>query len=394
MKALFIVQGEGKGHLTQAIALYQMFQKNGHEVVATMVGVCKGRPVPSLYTNEIAAPLYTFDTPSLSYGKGKAPSMQATLFSHIKKYKKYIANAHLVHQVVETHRPHVIVNFYEIAGGFYKMLYSKGIPMVCVGHQYLLLHQNFENIKGKILERYLLNLNTKLTCWGASKLLGLSFREIETDQNQLNLIAVPPLLRGQIKKLNPYNGNYLLAYVTHHRLAEDIIDWHKNNKKQTIHCFVDKTNKAIDQYQHPNFRIHPINAEVFLQKMEGCTGLVSTAGFESVCEAMYLGKPVLMVPVPKHIEQRINAHDGQLSGAGIFSKKFKINRLINYLPQYSNTRVHFGQWAAQAEHIFLQEIQLTITQSSQAAYMRPYQQKVSFWQVLNNLLNTKPSLGV
>ena len=33
MKFLFIVQGEGRGHLTQAITLEDMLQRNGHEVV-------------------------------------------------------------------------------------------------------------------------------------------------------------------------------------------------------------------------------------------------------------------------------------------------------------------------------------------------------------------------
>ena len=42
----------------------------------------------------------------------------------------------------------------------------------------------------------------------------------------------------------------------------------------------------------------------FLRQMAGCKAYASTAGFESVCEAMYLG-PILMVPA--HIEQDCNA---------------------------------------------------------------------------------------
>ena len=38
MKFLFIVQGEGKGHLTQALALEEMLKNNGHEVVEVLVG--------------------------------------------------------------------------------------------------------------------------------------------------------------------------------------------------------------------------------------------------------------------------------------------------------------------------------------------------------------------
>lgn len=38
MKYLFIVQGEGRGHLTQAISLSQMLRRHGHEVVEVLVG--------------------------------------------------------------------------------------------------------------------------------------------------------------------------------------------------------------------------------------------------------------------------------------------------------------------------------------------------------------------
>lgn len=33
MRFLFIVQGEGRGHLTQALTLEDMLRRNGHEVV-------------------------------------------------------------------------------------------------------------------------------------------------------------------------------------------------------------------------------------------------------------------------------------------------------------------------------------------------------------------------
>lgn len=38
MKILFIVQGEGRGHLTQAISLERLLTRSGHEVVEVLVG--------------------------------------------------------------------------------------------------------------------------------------------------------------------------------------------------------------------------------------------------------------------------------------------------------------------------------------------------------------------
>ena len=40
---------------------------------------------------------------------------------------------------------------------------------------------------------------------------------------------------------------------------------------------------------------HQLDDVKFLRYMAGCKAYATTAGFESVCEAMYLGKPLLMV---------------------------------------------------------------------------------------------------
>lgn len=46
MKVIFVIQGEGRGHLTQALALKQMLLHEGHEVVKVLVGKSKNRVIP------------------------------------------------------------------------------------------------------------------------------------------------------------------------------------------------------------------------------------------------------------------------------------------------------------------------------------------------------------
>ena len=49
MKFLFIVQGEGRGHFTQAITLEDMLLRNGHEVVEVLVGKSSSRTLPGFF---------------------------------------------------------------------------------------------------------------------------------------------------------------------------------------------------------------------------------------------------------------------------------------------------------------------------------------------------------
>lgn len=78
--------------------------------------------------------------------------------------------------------------------------------------------------------------------------------------------------------------------------------------------------------------------------MARCRGLVCTAGFESVCEAMYLNKPALMIPVKGHFEQYCNARDAAKAGAGIYDDHFNLTRFLQYLPHIRPPKNHFRDW--------------------------------------------------
>ena len=41
MKILFIIQGEGRGHLTQALSLRQKLMAEGHEIVGVFCHSCR-----------------------------------------------------------------------------------------------------------------------------------------------------------------------------------------------------------------------------------------------------------------------------------------------------------------------------------------------------------------
>ena len=64
MKYLFIVQGEGRGHLTQAIALEGILRSSGHEVVEVLVGKSSSRQLPAFFSRSIHAPIHRFESPN------------------------------------------------------------------------------------------------------------------------------------------------------------------------------------------------------------------------------------------------------------------------------------------------------------------------------------------
>ncbi|PWJ56582.1 uncharacterized protein (TIGR00661 family) [Dyadobacter jejuensis] len=357
MRIVFLVQGEGKGHLTQAISLGQILTEAGHEVVGALVGKSPDRTIPSFFEREIGAPVFLHDAPNIIYNKkGRGINLPKTIMTHLGSLPHYLKSLHGIHKTIESLTPDLIVNFYEIYGGLYNVLFRSGIPMVCIAHQYLLQNPTFTFPPKSSIDRKFINFNTQATSWLCKRKLSLSFRPMPVQDPKKHLV-VPPLLRREVRLLEPHQGDYLLVYMTHHSLSKHIIDWHQKHPEVKLVCFWDNRHEGETVQYGRNLVFHQINAEKYLHLLAGCKALVTTAGFESVCEAMYLGKPVMMVPVPKHFEQQCNALDGVISGAGISAKSFDLSIVLDYLPRHQDQSARFRSWYMQGDNMFLNAIE-------------------------------------
>ncbi|QRR02773.1 glycosyltransferase family protein [Dyadobacter sandarakinus] len=356
MKIIFMVQGEGRGHLTQAISLGQMLREAGHQVAAALVGTSPGRQIPAFFDEQINAPVYHFHAPNIIYhAGGSGMNVQKTISTHLAGLPRHLKSLRCIHKTIRDIRPDLIVSFYETYGGLYNILYRSRIPMVCIAHQYLLLHPRFVFPEKSGFDRFLINLNSRSTSWLATRRLALSFREIPS-RPDLRIMVVPPLLRKEVQELKPVQGDFLLVYMTHHSLSRQIMDWHQANPDQELHCFWDNPDAPEVFQTNEKLTFHRINSEKYLRLLASCKALVTTAGFESVCEAMYLGKPVMMVPVPNHFEQECNALDGVISGAGITSRHFDLSLILEYLPRHTDHSARFKEWYRRGTAMFLHEI--------------------------------------
>jgi uncharacterized protein (TIGR00661 family) len=127
--------------------------------------------------------------------------------------------------------------------------------------------------------------------------------------------------------------------------AEEVFAFAKGHPEVQIRAYWDKKGAQEVEFPLPNLSFHKVNDQGFLEAMAACKGLLCTAGFESVCEAMYLGKPVLMVPVAGQYEQACNALDGEQSGAGKKADFFDFSLLTTLQLPDPNYTANYQKWA-------------------------------------------------
>jgi len=195
MKFLFIVQGEGRGHLTQAITLEEILRRNGHEVVEVLVGKSSSRRLPGFFNRNIHAPVKRFVSPNfLPTPANKRVSLMRSVAYNLVKLPVYINSINYIRQRIEASGADRVINFYELLTGLTYFLFRPSVPQICIGHQYLFLHKSFEFPKADKVSLALLKFFTVLTSLGAKERLALSFRYMKDDP-QNNIRVIPPLLR-------------------------------------------------------------------------------------------------------------------------------------------------------------------------------------------------------
>ncbi len=356
MKYLFVVQGEGRGHMTQAISLRNILVKHGHEVVHVLVGKSERREVPKFFFEKIGAPVGLYESPNFVTDKKNVKiRIWSTIIFNVVRLPRYLKSMKYVDSIVKETKPDVIINFYELLFGMYFRFYKPNVKHICIGHQYLLKHPDFVFPLGWKRDKKLLDMNTNTVSFGATKFLALSFRKMR-DIPEKMIKVVPPLLRPEVSTLPTSNEGFILGYMLNAGYATQIEEWHKSNPTVKAHFFWDKKDAPEDLQINPNLAFHRLNDVKFLDYMSRCSGYATTAGFESLCEAMYMGKPMMMVPTEGHFEQATNAVDCKLAGGGVPNTRFDLSVLVDYIPKHKDITKEFRAWADGSEEIFIREL--------------------------------------
>ena len=346
MKVMFVIQGEGRGHLTQALALKEILLQNGHEVVDVMVGKSKNREIPGFFQDKIGLPVTLFNSPNF------VPSKENRKFSLCRSVAynavlspSYLKSIWLIRRHIKESGAEMVVNFYEILCGLTYSLCHLDVPEVCIAHQYIFLHPSFQ-MPGKYpAQEAMLRLFTQATCLGATCKMALSIREYGEVAEQ-RIKVVPPLLRQGVKNVIRHHGDYILGYILNAGFYQDVLAWHEKHPHVKLHFFWDKKDVPEDMEYDENLTFHKINDDKFLSMMAGCKAFATTAGFESVCEALYMGKPCMMIPA--HVEQECNASDAEKEMVGVACDSFDMSKLTAFAHGYEED-IEFRMWENHAE---------------------------------------------
>ena len=276
MKILYGIQGTGHGHISRAKELLPEFNSYGNVDVLI-----------SGYASQIdleEAITYRKRGISLSYDSKGGVSVLGTL-QNLQPIR-FISDVHSV----PLKQYDLVISDYEPVSAWAAK--SAGIPCVALSHQAAFLSDKSPRpprrsiVAEAILQHFA----------PADHATGFHFRRYDH-------FIEPPIIRSEVRNLNPTEGNHITVYLPafHHRELAKLfkpflgINWH----------IFSPSCSRFRKAGHLSF--NPISNVEFLRSFEGCKGIITSAGFETCAEAMYMKKKLLAVPINNQYEQLCNA---------------------------------------------------------------------------------------
>jgi uncharacterized protein (TIGR00661 family) len=324
MKILFGVQTEGNGHITQAIAVKQYLKQNGYDV-SKAFAASKKRGLSKYFTDEFD--VVTYEGFDFVFDKEGRVIIWKTLLKNTLELPRLILSFIKICNVIRKEKPDAIFNYYEPLVGL-TSLFFRNIKYVSFGHQYAMDSSIYPRINGYPVQKLFLNIINKITSIRA-KIVALSYYEFNDEE----MIVSPPMLRSESYSVSDKKEDFVLVYLMNEDMLPQLFSEAKKYPDIKIECFT-KLTKQHDEL--PNVKLYNLDGKLFQEKMKVCKAVICSGGFETSAEAIYQKKPLLMIPMPNHYEQRANCEDAYLSSFGIYTDKIDLSKIPKY--QMGNTK--------------------------------------------------------
>jgi hypothetical protein len=197
--------------MTQAMTVYDMLVEQGHTVSAVILGSSGARDIPAFFFEKVKAPIIQVQSPNfVTDKKNKSINVTKSVIHNFKKIETFKQSLRTIDALMKEHEPDVVINFFDLLIGLYYRFYKPKAKMICVAHQYIYFHPDFEFPAGRWIDKASIKFFTKLTATGSSKNLALSFYKIHTTNE--DVVVVPPLLRKEIFELETKHDDFYLVY--------------------------------------------------------------------------------------------------------------------------------------------------------------------------------------
>ncbi len=289
---IYAFNSGGRGHASRALAVSDTLRQRGHEVM-----FCCGGAVKTSLENRGER---VVEVPALEQViHNNRGSFARTVLRNLRPFALGFDVSRLV-DTLGAYKPDLLISDFEPFATLAAELMR--LPVVALNRQQVVTEARYalpyryrsSALLTRAAVRYLAPKNPE-------HILLPTFSPLEL-KHPRRATPVSPVVRTSVTDKTTQKGDYLLVYYNH----EDI-EGLLRMLGGVNHPFVVYSSSRPPSSVPPNVLLKRPAAGTFEEDLAGCRGVVCTAGFNLISEALFLGKPLLVHPNRKFFEQTLNA---------------------------------------------------------------------------------------
>lgn len=298
-RIVYGVQSDGSGHLNRARTLAKAMPN--HEFV--FVG---GRMVAELreegYHVETVPDLPTF------YKNNKVDNWR-TFWHGVKVLHDRATSVKRVAELLKEFDPNIILTDYEYFTA--AAARKTGRIWASLDNQHMISHCEYKIPPGHFMNKIATTKLIEKLFGNPDRILIISFVNLPP-KGKHEIEEFKPIIRQQVMEHRPSTGEHVLIYQTSptfYRLFS-ILEGMESLFK--IYGFGKLSSRK-------NLVFQKRSAVAFTRDLASCRYVIVNGGHNVICEALYLGKPILCFPIQNHFEQFLNSYFVDCLGYGAYS---------------------------------------------------------------------------
>lgn len=306
-RILYGIHGTGHGHAMRGLTIARRLRQHEFLFVANDDAVrILGHEFPLVRIPNLGTVFRNY--------KVDLPATIAKAVPLLRQREKYIAQ---VLRVMDEFRPDVCMTDLEYFVP--RAAERAGLPCLTLDHQHVLTCCRHDRLPLDMwLDYAVQGLTPRYLFSPTSPSLIVSFYAPPV-LPEYQARVVPPILRDQVLSRRPRDDGHVLVYQSNstHR---GLVDFLRQSTERTCYVFgYDRT-----EGREGNVVFMKKSEQGFLDLLEGCAYVVQGGGHTLMTESLYLGKPILTLPLKAMVEQRFNALYVERLGYGMQADMFTL----------------------------------------------------------------------
>jgi len=303
-RIVYALSGQGRGHTSRVMAVSDELRERGHEIV-----FCCGGTARDILEAEGES---VIPVPPL---RQVIDGNEVQILDTIRNNWEYVVRCErIVTDLTDAFAdvaPDLVVTDFEAFS--HRAAARLDVPVVSFNHQQIVTETRYRLPLKYRFDAALTTAAIRFIAPTRPRQVLITSFFFPPLKNPSKTRLVPPIIRPGVQSLTPTRGDHILVYYNSTDGTEHVL---QTLREVDTPFIVYNFEAPSDAAHYENVVFKEPCIDEFLRDLASSRSVISTAGFTLTSEALFLGKPLLVVPNRGIFEQTINALFLQRDGLG------------------------------------------------------------------------------